>query len=90
MWIRVFSKQHELRLDLHVEAAGGLEEPFTRKLPKLISAMRLLEDRLAHGADRGFELLDPGAEPEPSRIPGAAPPRGDSRGWKNASRFSAR
>src|SRR5438105_1643589 len=50
-------QQHELRLDLDVEAARGLEQP-QQHLAERDVLQRPVEVRLADRADRAFELVD--------------------------------
>jgi len=49
-------QQHELRLDVHAEAPPHLEEA-QQELAEVDVLERLVEDRLAHRADRPLELL---------------------------------
>ena len=58
-------QQHELRLDLDVEALRGLKEP-QQHLAERDLLQRLVEDRFAHRADRRFELIDGGVLGRPA------------------------
>ena len=50
-------QQHELRLDLHVEAPRDLEQA-QQDAPEGDVLERAVEDRFAHGAHRGLHLID--------------------------------
>ncbi len=58
-------QQHQLRLDLHVEASRGLEQA-QQDLAKGDLVQRALEDRFAHGADGRLEFVDAGVLRHPA------------------------
>ena len=60
-------QQHQLRLDLDVEAARGLEQPH-QHLAERDLLQRPVEVRLAHGADRALELVDARARRHPAAL----------------------
>ena len=60
-------QQHELRLDLDVEAARGLEQA-QQHLAERDVLERPVELRLADGADRPFELVDPRLRRHPAAL----------------------
>ena len=60
-------QQHQLRLDFHVEAAGGLEQA-QQQLAEGDVFQRALEDRLADAANRRFKFVHAGVSRYPARV----------------------
>ena len=60
-------QQHQLRLDLDIEAARGLEQPH-QHLAERDVLERAVEMRLADRADRAFELVGPGGRRHPAGL----------------------
>ena len=58
-------QQHQLRLDLDAETARGLEQA-QQHLAERNFAQRLVENRFAHRADRGFEFVHAGIGRRPA------------------------
>ena len=75
-------QQHELRLHLDVEAARGLEQPQQHAAERDL-LQRPVEDRLAHRADRGFELVDARVRRRPARLDVRDARRGGSRAGRS-------
>ena len=60
-------QQHQLRLDLHVEAARGLEQP-QQHASEGDFLERAVESRFAHRANRRFEFVHPGILRRPAGL----------------------
>ena len=60
-------QQHQLRLDFHIEAAAGFKQAHQHQ-PKRNLRQGFVENRLAHGAHRRFQLFGAGIGRHPARF----------------------